>query len=112
MNKKSTSKKRPVVARKVEPIVGRDLDVLLAVVSGAYALELWMRGNVGHTVEWPIQILASTEADESFALHMAKLLSNLEKRIRALKRNGPAFRALMGWQARKAYPPNNASPDK
>lgn len=106
MKRGKTKTKRKPLAVAVEPVVGRDLDCLLAVAGCAVALDVWMRGNVGHTVEWPIQITASTDADESSAVHMAKLLSDLGKRIRALKRNGPAFRALMGYQARMLYPPN------
>ena len=106
MNKKSTSKKRPVVARKVEQVVGRDFDALLRIVSISTALEQWMFRYVGMTDEWPIQIIASTPFDEMAAVQLCDQLSDLRKAIKAMKRSGPAFRALMGWQARKAYPPN------
>lgn len=106
MNKKSTSKKRPVVARKVEPVVGRSLDSLLALASSSMDLLAWMNQNCGYSDEWPIQIVASTPKDEDAARELASKLAWVEARVKTLKRNGPAFRALMGWQARKAYPPN------
>lgn len=101
MKKRAKTKaKEHVVVRSQHAIVGRELDLLLSLCSGAMALNDFLRKNCGHCNEWPIQIIASTAKDAKEARELCSLLVDLAFRVRRVKRSGPAFRALMGWQAK------------
>lgn len=98
--------KRQLVDRIQKPIVGLDLDFILALAGGAIALDQFLRAKCGHCDEWLIQIISSTAKDEEAACELCSLLSNLAMRSRMVKRNGPSLRAIMGWQARMLNQPN------
>ena len=94
-----------VVGRSLDPVVGRDLDFLLALAGGAIALDQFLRSKCGHCDEWPIQVVASTAKDEEAASELCSLLSNLAMRSRMVKRNGPSLMAIIKWQARMLNQP-------
>jgi hypothetical protein len=79
---------------------GKDLDALLALASAAGELDKFLAANVGHTVEWPIQIAASTEKDFPTAKRLAELLQDLRNALKDAKAKPSIAREIMGWQAR------------
>ena len=70
MNKKSTSKKRPVVARKVEPVVGR-LEIASRILAGLCANPSVIAHN--HNCGW--SLVNCTDADlAGYAVSLADAL--------------------------------------
>lgn len=95
-----TSKKCGHSGPKKEEVTGRALDSLLGLASVAIGLDGFLRRNCGHCDEWPIQIIASTAKDVKEARELCSLLVMLAWKASKVKNSGPAFRAVMGWEAR------------